>query len=42
MEGFDRAGGSVDFRDGEEDGEVVRTEGGEGVPGEVKGKVGRA
>ena len=42
VESFDRAGVSVDFRKGEEDGEMIRTEGGEGVPGKVKGKVGRA
>ena len=42
VESFDRAGGSSDFREGEEDGEVIRAEGGEGVPGKVKGKVGRA
>ena len=42
VEGFNRAGGSGDFREGEENGEVIRAEGGEGVPGEIKGKVGRA
>ena len=42
VEGFDRAGGSGDFGNGEENGKVIRTEGGKGVPGEIKGKVGRA
>ena len=42
VEGFDRTGGSGDFREGEEDGEVIRTKGGKGVPGEIKSKVGRA
>ena len=42
VEGFDRAGGSGDFWNGEENGKVIRTEGGKGVPGEIKGKVGRA
>ena len=42
VEGFDRTGGSGDFRNGEENRKVIRTEGGKGVPGEIKGKVGRA
>ena len=37
MEGFDRTGGSGDFREGEENGEMIGTEGCEGVPGEIKG-----
>ena len=37
MECFDRTGGSGDFREGEENREMIGTEGCKGVPGEIKG-----
>jgi len=42
VEGLERSGGGGDFREGDQDGKVVGSEGGEGGPGEVHCKVGGA